>query len=531
MNTGTNGTREVEMDKDSWKWPLLAALAVCGCFGGSGDDESGGGAGSAGIDGQAGDGAGGTGGSGTAGDGIGVGNAGRGGAGGSAGGAGGTSGQGNAAVCDGIDRTGSWAAISDAGAPPDLADSSWLDVGAWWTGDRATFLYGRYGMDGLISQEGAQFDPARNEWSAVEPSGAPDLWRRLHWTGSEVIAWSPADETGGFYDPAANAWSPGSFAGAPEVGGLWNGANMLVTENGAVSSADDFRMAKVYDFHAGEWTRITGDGATPRSSYGSAWVGRTLVVWGGWANGLGEALGDGAVFDLDTMQASATSAKGAPSPRYEPIVVAAGDRVIVWGGATIGPSEMTPTMLSDGAVYDPAKDAWTPMSTKNAPAGRARAVAVWTGTRLVVTGGHIFDPKMGGGYGPDMADGGIYDPDADTWTSLAKSPDALPGQPQGGPWSRIFVTANHEVVFLDEPLTAIQILDAEANDWSTIPVDEALQERISYWAFWTGCELVVWGGKRETASYDCADAPPDQPVCDAWTEYENLPDGRMFVAK
>jgi hypothetical protein len=501
---------------------LLVALG--GCFGGSdGDGTPGGGT----AGGGAGDGAAGTGaaGSGAAGDqAVIVGEGGRGGTGAAGTGAGGGE---HAASCASVDADGRWVTISDAGAPPDLSESSWLDAVAWWTGTRATFLYKGYEGD-LVTFDGAAFDPANNVWSAVNMADAPNAPQRMRWTGDEVIAWSPASGTGAFYDPTANAWNGAMLADAPDLGGTWNGARMLVTENGSVSSADDFRMAKIYDFHAGTWARVAGDGALPRSSHGTAIVGDQLVVWGGWANGLGESLGDGAVFDFVTAQSTPTSAEGAPSPRYEPVVVAAGDRVIVWGGATI-PAGGKPEMLSDGAIYDPAKDSWQAMSETDAPAGRAKAVAVWTGTRLIVTGGHVLDPMMPGGYGPDMAEGGIFDPDANAWIPLAKSPSALPGQPPAGPHSRILITENHEVVFLDEPLTAIQILDADENAWRTVPLDDTLKDRLSYWAFWSGCELVVWGGKRVTDSYDCADAPPDQPVCDPWVEYESLPDGKMFV--
>lgn len=522
------------MGSTNWWVTLAALLAVGGCFGSSKDGGAGGnsaagttGNGAAGAAGM------GAGGDGAAGDGNGIvgtaGHAGDGAGGDGTGGSGVGGSGGNTAACAGVDQAGSWVTVSAAGAPPDLSESSWLDAVAWWTGDHATFLYKGYSTDGLATLDGAAFDPGANAWSPLSTSGAPEAPQRFHWTGKKVIAWSPPSATGAFYDPAADAWSSGTFTDAPDIGGVWNDSRMLVTENGSVSSADDFRMAKVYDFDAGTWTRIAGDGASPRSSYGSAWVGDQLVVWGGWANGLGEAIGDGAVFDVASAESSPTSTDGAPSPRYEPIVIAAGDRVIVWGGAFFEKGGTTPTMLSDGAIYDPANDTWEAMSTTDAPAGRVKAVAVWTGTRLVVTGGHVLDPKMPGGYGPDMAAGGIFDPEANAWTPLADSPSALPGQPPVGPWNRILVTKNHEVVFLDEPLTTIQVLDAEANSWSTIPLEDTLKDRISYWAFWTGCDLVVWGGKRETDRYDCSDAPPDQPVCDGWVNYESLPDGQMLV--
>src|SRR5260221_10979023 len=65
--------------------------------------------------------------------------------------------------------------------------------------------------------DGAQFDPATNSWSAIASSGAPSR-RYFHsaiWTGSRMIVWGgvnpPNPHDGGGYNPAAddcNAWSP-----------------------------------------------------------------------------------------------------------------------------------------------------------------------------------------------------------------------------------------------------------------------------------------------------------------------------------
>ncbi len=52
--------------------------------------------------------------------------------------------------------------------------------------------------------------------------------------------------------------------------------------------------------------------------------------------------------------------------------------MIVWGGFN-GP-------FNTGGRYDPSTDSWTPTSTTNAPAGRARHTAVWTDSEMIVWG-------------------------------------------------------------------------------------------------------------------------------------------------
>jgi hypothetical protein len=49
--------------------------------------------------------------------------------------------------------------------------------------------------------------------------------------------------------------------------------------------------------------------------------------------------------------------------------------MIVWGP------------VNTGGRYNPITDNWTATTTTNAPAGRWRHTAVWTGTQMIVRGG------------------------------------------------------------------------------------------------------------------------------------------------
>ncbi|MBM4317772.1 MAG: hypothetical protein FJ116_09860 [Deltaproteobacteria bacterium] len=105
------------------------------------------------------------------------------------------------------------------------------------------------------------------------------------------------------------------------------------------------------------------------------------------------------------IQWSPISVLNAPSARLFHTAVWTGTKMIIWGGhnGTAG--------LDSGGIYDPATDSWTAISTTNAPSGRSQHTAVWTGSRMIVWGGadsHSY-----------FNDGGIFDPATNSWTSLS----------------------------------------------------------------------------------------------------------------
>jgi hypothetical protein len=78
--------------------------------------------------------------------------------------------------------------------------------------------------------------------------------------------------------------------------------------------------------------------------------------------------------------------------------------MIVWGGYSNG------TYYADGGRYNPAADSWTALSTIGTPAARRSHTAVWTGSEMVVWGGYS--------NGTYYADGGCYNPTVNSWTAI-----------------------------------------------------------------------------------------------------------------
>ncbi|MBI4703657.1 MAG: hypothetical protein HY744_21305 [Deltaproteobacteria bacterium] len=63
----------------------------------------------------------------------------------------------------------------------------------------------------------------------------------------------------------------------------------------------------------------------------------------------------------------------------------------------------TANFTNTGGLYDPVSKTWTPTTTTNAPTGRAYAVPLWTGSRMLVWGGVDVSGKV-------VNTGGIYTP-------------------------------------------------------------------------------------------------------------------------
>lgn len=97
---------------------------------------------------------------------------------------------------------------------------------------------------------------------------------------------------------------------------------------------------------------------------------------------------------------------GGPGRRAYSVVAWTGHELLVWGGLPFG---IDTAWQNSGWRYDPGTDSWSPMSPTNAPSARQFPVGAWTGSKLVIWGGH----KPAGS--PDsLQTGASYDPATDT---------------------------------------------------------------------------------------------------------------------
>ena len=310
------------------------------------------------------------------------------------------------------------------------------------------------------------------------------------WTGTQMLVWVITAGTGGSYDPVLDTWSLISSASAP--------------------------------------------GPSDISGPAAAWSGQELLLWGAQSK-------FGARYDPLADSWTSMSTTGAPSRRHGSTSVWAGDRLIIWGGWD---EEVVPTccvnsfcancngQVSTGGMYNPVTDSWTPTSTTNAPRAE-QASAVWTGSRMIVFGGHtnhvlafagLFKP-IANFYGP----GGIYDPVANHWAPL---PAYI-----GGRDSHVAAWAGDRMLIWGGITTAVfqnggfvtnayhdgAAYDPASGIWSQIPAPGTPLNCCKASSVWTDRNLIVWGGSlsgNDGALYD--------PTLNAWspTSLASAPEAR-----
>ena len=133
--------------------------------------------------------------------------------------------------------------------------------------------------------------------------------------------------------------------------------------------------------------------------------------------------------------------------------------------------------LADGGLYNPSADTWAATSMgANVPTARYLQTATWTGTEMIVWGGAGLFREM-------LNSGGRYDPDTDSWAATSTG--------------------------------------------ASVPAARDLQT-----AVWTGNEMIVWGGYGDDGSLDTGGRY--DPSTDAWTatcatRLFNRDDGRCSV--
>lgn len=149
------------------------------------------------------------------------------------------------------------------------------------------------------------------------------------------------------------------------------------------------------------------DGSSEMRAQETCWTGSKWIVWGGLNAAQNGYLGTGAVFDPALNTWTPMSTQNAPSARDEFQCVWLGDRMWLYGG-------WNGAARNDGYFYNPTTDTWSQFSTANGPGNRNRYSAVWTGTEVIV---------FGGGNGSGWVNTGArYNPATDTWRSMASNP-------------------------------------------------------------------------------------------------------------
>jgi hypothetical protein len=250
---------------------------------------------------------------------------------------------------------------------------------------------------------GGRYDPVLDQWQPMSLDGAPRsrLDGTVVWTGELVLVWGGSSwgvpwpgvsAPGAAYDPELDLWRPISTVDEPEErfghSAVWTGSEMLIWGGGA--RGDMRSSGGTYSPAEDRWRPLPSSGAPePRRYHAAVWTGTEMIVFGGETyteDHAWEVLGDGARLDLASGIWTSLPAVDRPAPRYVPSAVWTGTEMIIWAGRS-DPTSWRGNEVVTGASFDPAQDAWTPMSTRNVPAERSDPVVVWDGTQMVVIGG------------------------------------------------------------------------------------------------------------------------------------------------
>jgi N-acetylneuraminic acid mutarotase len=108
--------------------------------------------------------------------------------------------------------------------------------------------------------DGGQYDPVANTWTATTTAGAPSV-RAYHtavWTGSRMIVWGGYNSVllndGGQYDPVVNTWTATTTTGAPSGRdahtAVWTGSRMIVWGGESV-------ISPYYLNDGGQWRTVS----------------------------------------------------------------------------------------------------------------------------------------------------------------------------------------------------------------------------------------------------------------------------------
>lgn len=333
----------------------------------------------------------------------------------------------------------SWVPLPEKDAPSPRQNHTVV-----WTGSRMIVWGGE--TTGAVPPlgDGASYDPATRTWKPITTDGAPTgrFGHRAVWTGSRMIVWGGYDAAGyahggGLYDPATDQWYPMTTVNEPKPRllhtAVWTGSKMIVW--GGLANSSVMGSGGVYDPFTNTWT-ATNQVSAPsyRFSHSATWIGGKMVVFGGYD--FFDWFDDGAFLnDTGTTWLGKTPTQNAPGRRESHTAVSTGSELILWGGWNGGP------YLDTGAIFRPndgANGSFVATSTEGAPSPRAKHVALWTGSEMLVWGG------CGGDVCSTIhGNGGRFTPSASggTWLPVPEVPTLSPRQGAGAVWtgSRVIV--------------------------------------------------------------------------------------------
>jgi hypothetical protein len=155
-----------------------------------------------------------------------------------------------------------------------------------------------------------------------------------------------------------------------------------------------------------------------------------------------------------------------------------GTRLVISGGYHEGDDDDR----TDGAALDPVSGAWSPIAARPAPGlcgGDSICDGLWTGGAALFPGSGL-----------------AYDPAGDRWSAVAPYPageGALAGEPTVWNGRRLLAWGIPADDGSDDPPPTFGLYDPAADRWQTVAAGP-LKGRGLHTVVWTGQEMLIWGG-------------------------------------
>ncbi len=252
------------------------------------------------------------------------------------------------------------------------------------------------------------------------------------------------------------------------------------------------------------WTELP---LPPEVREGVAFVGAgsELLAWGGCdpaVEGDCAATADGYAFDPETR--SWSRLKQAPIPGAYANAVWTGTEAIFLG---FGNQPLRDRELLEGQAYNPETGTWRTIA--QAPlAPRTGAVAVWTGSEVIVWGGG--DPGDA-----TVREGAAYNPSSDEWRRIADAPVGL--NHMSGLWTGremlVFGSLLDNRNHADTRTSVGAAYDPASDKWRELPPSELSPQATS--AVWVGDRMVAWDYEVHSQEFD--------PNSNTWSKAVKMP--------
>ena len=270
------------------------------------------------------------------------------------------------------------------------------------------------------------------------------------------------------------------------AGKVWTGTRLLYWGGSFAPGATLDLIGGLYDPVTDTWSPISLDSALAMGVEGSAYTGQEVFMYGTISGG-DVTPQSGVFYNPSTDRWRAAPTLGAPTAAIA-AVVGLGSRIVVWGGEYYDPTEVFLIFAGDGAVYDVATDSWTPMAPQNAPGPRAAMIAFAAGGQAFLWGGTDGTANSLGEQ-TIFRDGAMYDPNRDLWTPISTANS--PVRAAGGLWVEeqglAYVWAGQ-----DSPGMTLWTYNPANDTWATFDIaDLPALKAVSF--HWTGSKLLAIG--------------------------------------